>query len=335
MYVSCYIYNKYKNDNVDIFVAIRNKDKEYFLNTYQNLNPVILKDLPFPIWEQLLLPRSFKSGGYDVLHCPYNTFPILYGQIYNRLIVTIHDLIFFKKLGDSLYQITGNMYRRFVLHFIRDNVRVITVSNASKKELMNILRRRSNVIMESNELIKKQRDSIKDLKHYDKKYLFHIGGINETKNTDRVIKAFLNAKLDDYYLVISGLPKCNIYSKQYDNNSIIYTGWVSDEKMAEYYMNADAIIFPSLREGFGLPIQEGLTFNKPVLTSKLEPMTEVAGEAAIFVDPFSIDSITKGIKEILLENVRCDLYKNINKQLKKFDGRYICEKYMTVYESVK
>ena len=120
--------------------------------------------------------------------------------------------------------------------------------------------------------------------------------------------------------------------KQFNVQIESYTN-LSNEEILEKYQQADIISFPSTFEGFGMPIIEGQMIGKVILTSKIEPMTSVAGEAAHFVDPLDINSIKEGFLKITHdENYRNDLIKKGFSNKERFSPDSIAQQYYDLYK---
>ncbi len=135
-------------------------------------------------------------------------------------------------------------------------------------------------------------------------YLLHVGNASKAhKNVARLLQAFANVKIDSRLrCVFTGefSPELNqLVKKCHLENRIVIQQNLSDSVLAEYYRGAEAVVFPSLYEGFGLSILEGMACGVPVITSNVTSMPEIAGDAAILVDPMRVDSITEGIEKIL------------------------------------
>ncbi|MEM1244514.1 MAG: glycosyltransferase family 1 protein, partial [Pseudomonadota bacterium] len=169
-------------------------------------------------------------------------------------------------------------------------------------------------------------------------YVLFVGTLEPRKNIDKLLQAFSllpTALRKHFQLVITGangwgniiLNKLIIKYGLQDN--IFSTGYISDEQLISLYQNAYCLALPSLYEGFGLPILEAHSFGIPVLTSNLASMPEVAGDAAIYVDPKNVKSISNGLKT-LLEN--SELRENLAQKAKKNSTKYSWEKtaYMTL-----
>jgi glycosyltransferase involved in cell wall biosynthesis len=127
-------------------------------------------------------------------------------------------------------------------------------------------------------------------------YLLAVG-VNPRKNTERIIKAFekVRSGKNDLKLVFIGHSHGSVPNLR----NIIFTGHVFTEELSAFYSGAEALIYPSIYEGFGLPVLEAYVCGIPVVTSNISSLTEVAGKAAIMVDPFNVDSMADGINKAL------------------------------------
>ncbi|WP_321480237.1 glycosyltransferase family 1 protein [uncultured Bacteroides sp.] len=162
--------------------------------------------------------------------------------------------------------------------------------------------------------------------------ILHIG-TRSNKNLFRVIEAIKGIEcslsiigdLDEKY--VASLKKYHI---KYKNKSDI-----SNDEMLEEYINCDIVSFPSTYEGFGLPIIEGQAVGRVVLTSHIEPMLEIANNAAYFVDPYNVESIRDGFLNIINnEALRCDLINKGIINVKRFSLSNISNQYSVLYQKI-
>jgi glycosyltransferase involved in cell wall biosynthesis len=110
---------------------------------------------------------------------------------------------------------------------------------------------------------------------------------------------------------------------------------LSTEELIKEYQNSDALVFASTYEGFGLPIVEAQSIGLPVLTSKIQPMTDVAGEGALFVDPYSEFEIRSGLEQLLSSPDLCRrLVEQGRNNVKRFDVRIVADQYAKIYADV-
>lgn len=162
--------------------------------------------------------------------------------------------------------------------------------------------------------------------------ILHVG-TRSNKNLERVIQA------------LNGIPCClsivGVLSEKQKELLIVnnidakVSSNLSDEEMIKEYQSADIISFPSLFEGFGLPVIEGQVVGRPVLTSILEPMRTVAGPNSILVDPESVDSIRNGFLTIINDKEKRDLCVESGLvNAKKFTTNFVVDEYCKIYNKM-
>jgi glycosyltransferase involved in cell wall biosynthesis len=245
---------------------------------------------------------------FDLFHSTSNQYPLFL----KKGIATVHDITF-KKYLDSKWW-TFNLAKRYLHYVIRNalssSVAVIVVSEATKKELSlyyktSAINDKIRVIYEGWEhLLPYKTDPQISTNGYNPgHYLFYIGSSRLHKNLRRLINAFVIAsnqlavdiKLsgDKQHLNTADQEIVNKLNKNGDR--IVFTGFLSDSELAFYLKNADGFIFPSLNEGFGLPVLESFFYNKPLLCSNTSSLPEIAGDAALYFDPENIEDMARTI----------------------------------------
>lgn len=163
--------------------------------------------------------------------------------------------------------------------------------------------------------------------------ILHIGTRNN-KNLERVIESLegIHCKL----LIIGKLSNEQSMLLQKYKINFENRFHISDEEIVSAYKNADIVSFPSLFEGFGMPIIEGQTIGRPVVTSQIEPMCSVAGDGAVLVDPESIVSIRSGFLKLIADN---DYYESVIKlgrmNSMKYNIKSIANNYLDLYKHIK
>lgn len=266
-----------------------------------------VKSYSFPIWEQFVLPFYIKKFKVDLVHFPYNTYSVFSILMSVKKIITIHDLIFLTSHGGTIYQRIGNMYRSVLIKLLRPfikKVSVITDSQFSKEQIDLTLGCDSKVVYISiGDVEKKSFDTLTRFGLDESSYFIHIGGVSPHKNTQRVIDAFLEANIANKKLVIIGVPLISELARSNINEDIIYPGWLSNEDVRGLISKSICMIFPSLAEGYGMPIVESLVQNKPVITSTLAPLNELVINSlnegsCLLIDPVSIHEIKNAIIEL-------------------------------------
>lgn len=348
----------------DYFVFVKPDQDTAAISKTSNFTIVEIPGGPYPIWEQLKLPKIAKAYNCDILHCTSNTAPFANGI---PLVTTLHDIIYMEGSlltlllnKASVYQKWGNLYRRLVVgNVVKNSKRLITVSNFEKENITKFFKLRSTKKLQSihngvsdhfkSSLGRAKLNDIKIKYGLPNNYLLHIANKDPRKNTKKVLKAF--HKFSDktgaeYQLVMLGY-NINDLSNALDEikaleliNRIVLLDYVCDEDLPAIYSLSQLFLFPSLREGFGIPIIEAMACGVPVITSNTSSMPEIAGEAAFIVDPTSTDEILYGIIKITSdEPFKNELIHKGLKRSKQFSWNkmavQVLELYKQLYKEIK
>lgn len=279
-------------------------------------------------WNKLhLFPIEKLLGSIDVFHSsdwaqpPSAAFKI----------TTIHDLVPIKYPKLSSSKIVSVHKSRF--RWVKKEVdRVIVPSETTKTDLikLGVEKRKIVVISEAPDPIfarskKAAVDELKKRFRIPGKYLLAIG-VAPRKNLERIIEAYEKVKQGGLKLVIVGQSEMQTHQKR----GVIMTGHVAKEDMPVLYSGAEALVYPSLYEGFGLPILEAFVCRLPVVTSNFGSMAEVAGKAAVLVDPYSATAIADGIVKAIRDKSK--LIKKGMVRVKKYLWKKAAEMTLDVYK---
>lgn len=251
------------------------------------------------LWNRLhTYPVENLIGKVDVFHSSDWTQP----PTRALKITTIHDLVPLRFPEISHPKIVSN--HRLRLDWVRKEVEtIIAVSSFTKGEIVDLLKidpDRIEVIPEAPDpglkpAGDKQIENLKKRFNISGSYLLVVGA-DPRKNIPAIVAAFAKIKHDlPVKLVIVG----RLWEKIPEDPDIISLGHVSREDLASLYSGAKALVYTSLYEGFGLPILEAMSLGCPVVTSNISSMPEVAGEAAVLVDPTNPQAIADGIRKLL------------------------------------
>ena len=242
-------------------------------------------------------------------------------------IITIHDI-----------NLPGAGLKRKILMwlFVQLPVKrakyITCITEATKRELLDECPKASDKVLVIYNPISPELKYSKKEFDAEKPRILHIG-TRANKNLERVIEALNGVKC---CLVIVG-QLSNTQKSLLKANHINYINKfrLTDQEILSEYVSCDIVSFPSLYEGFGMPIIEGQAIGRPVLTSHLAPMTEISGDAVLYVDPKSVNSIRQGFLEIIRnESLRKDIVANGLNNVKRFDAGVIAEKYMALYNII-
>ncbi|MEY4573013.1 MAG: hypothetical protein RLZ10_2283 [Bacteroidota bacterium] len=252
--------------------------------------------LPFPssniffIFFNLCYLLRFRNGIFHITgHVHYAVLALPSAST----ILTVHDLVFLQT-----YQ--GLRRRAMKWLFLDLPVRkakwITTVSNKSKEEIIKFTNcDPSKIIVIANPLAENCSMNLNALFPEEPRLLFI--GTKPNKNLENVIPALFGFNI--HLRIIGELThKQHLLLKKFEIN-YSYTFHLTNEELSYEYQSADIVLFPSLYEGFGLPVIEGFCAGKPVITSDLSPMKDIAQDAAFLVDPHSISSIRDGVKEVI------------------------------------
>jgi glycosyltransferase involved in cell wall biosynthesis len=251
------------------------------------------------LWEQIDLPWNAQAG---LLFSPANIGPYLHPN----QVVTIHDASVFA--FPRAYSLAFRMkYRLIYPRMAKVARKIITVSQFSRKELVRYCRfpeERIEVIAHGCEHLSRlvADESILDRCGIRKRsYLLGVGSWSLHKNFDALIKAFQLLGRDDLSLVLVGGEFKHIFrssEKEIPANTI-YLRNVRDNELQALYQNAVSLVFPSIYEGFGLPVLEAMSAGCPVICSHASSLPEVGGEAALYFDPHNVQELSDRMRSLL------------------------------------
>ena len=341
-------------DHEDQFIlfAKDDEDKNCF-SPAPNFRAEILPSKPYPVWEQSSLPKYARKANISLLHCTANTAPLFWKK---PLVVTIHDVIYMgsPEFSGSAYQNFGNLYRRFIVPRVaKKAVRIITVSAYAKKLIagrLNIPATKIDVVYNGVNPQFRQLDNMAKLDAFRKKqqlpekYLLHFGNTAPRKNTKGILKAYLaytSAVAEPLPLVISGCPAELINNIVKEINApalmqhIVIPGYLATEDLPCLYNLAAIFLFASLDEGFGMPLVEAMACGTPVITSNISCLPEIAGDAALLVDPYQPAEIARAISSLLEDKA---LYRSKQElgliNATRFSWKNAAEKTLSIYKAI-
>lgn len=281
-------------------------------------------------------PRKLLS--YDLIHCPTVIAPLFVLRKKTKIVMTIHDLV--PALFPELSNLKKAIYYKYILKYIIPHVEHFIVPSKSVQsdfvEFYNIKPEIVSVIHEG--VSEKYRFG--SMQKQD--YILVVSTVEPRKNFKRIIEAYsylktkyhISEKLfivgkrgwscDDIYMVPKSLEKC-----------IVFKGYVPETELIELYKNAKLLIYPSLHEGFGLPVVEAMACGCPVVTSNLSSLPEVAGDAAIFVDPYDVNDIAHAMHRLLDdERLASSFVKKGLERAKQFTWANCARETLRIYETV-
>lgn len=285
-----------------------------------------VKRILYILWINFIFPISTMFKNADIIIFT-NTLTPFYKIPNKKYYPVLHDLWAYK--SPETVTFIQSLYTRIVIASIKNTYeKIITVSETIKQEIVdffNCSEEDVNVVYnyfsfgEKPVLDYSKEEQLKILSKYNiesKKYILSVATLNKRKNIPMLIDAY--SQLDsDIKLVLVG--KASSESFNCNNQNIIFTGYLSDDELKVLYKHAFLYVFPSVYEGFGIPIIDAQAFGVPVLCSNIPVFKEIAGKGAEFCE-LNILDIVKKIKTLLEDNYKENLliqngYNNIQKFL--------------------
>ncbi len=255
------------------------------------------------VWPNLILPDRAGRDGFDLIHATthYGTFvPCRYKNV-----ITVTDVS--PLLHPETHGRLQGMYHRHIFpQVLKRADAVVTISASSKKDIVSccgIGEDKVHVIhlgVEARFVPGVGGDS-EVARRLPDRYILNIGTLEARKNLPRLLEAFAVARKKglDRKLLIGGAAGWRlsnlaaVVEKHRLEEDVVFLGYVKDEELPILYGRAEFFVYPSLYEGFGLPILEAMACGTPVITSDCSSMPEVAGEAAMLVDPYDVTALAE------------------------------------------
>ena len=356
--IGWYIYNlvknlKENNNNEytgEVFNFMSRKNLEDFSKI--NLNIKQNKVIPYPIYDKIKRKLPIKYNRLigtksDIYHFFNFTIP---KNIDGKVILTIYDTVFITAKETIDFKRPIDDY----INSAKQADKIITVSESAKRDIIKNLGIEANKIdviypgidleMYNKNYTDEEKKKVKKKYFLPENYLLFLGTIEPRKNLVNVLKAFAKFKEKDkkMKLVVSGksgwksenIPE--LIESLGIKDDIIFTGYVDESDKVLIYKLAKIFLFPSIYEGFGMPILEAMAAGIPVITSNCSSMPEVVGESGILINPNSYDEICNAIEDITNED-RKSLQKRITlgiERSKKFTWDESSKKLELLYEKV-
>jgi glycosyltransferase involved in cell wall biosynthesis len=300
-------------------------------------------------WEQLKLPTLLHEKRIDVFHSPANVLP-------ERLpcscagVVTLHDMAFLR-YPHVLTRSKRVYHRTFTMHSLRRATMIIADSNSTKQDAIELAGIPANHIRTvypciderfSNVILDEEIQSFRQEYGLTMGYLLYLGTLEPRKNITTLIEAY--AQLRKIYgreekLVLAGGKGWlfdSIFQRVQElglESEVLFPGFVSDAEQLLWYHSASVFVYPSLYEGFGMPVTEALACGVPVVTSNVSSLPEAGITLALTVDPHDPEAMARAILKALTDetlNIQCRTQAAMVRQ--QFSARRMAEQIIAVYE---
>ena len=298
------------------------------------------EQLSFFIWKQITLPLKAFYNQCDIVFC--SDYFVPYVHLGFKTIVVFYDA-FVWEYPEHYNKYWLWLFNKMAVGAAKRSSYIITLTNYTQKKIVQY----SGIDQEKivpiylgpktktaiNNSAQLAEDVIKWEWLFDKPYLLHVGTLEKRKNIEVLVNAFeqlIQQGDQESYLVFVGQPSnketLNENSVFYKINHspalskrIIFTGFLSDQGVATFYKHTSLYVFPSINEGFGIPVLEAFAHHVPVAIANNTCLPEVAGDAAIAFDPYDSTDLLNVIKNVLEQPaLRHELIEKGNERLKMF-----------------
>ncbi len=297
------------------------------------------------IWTNISLVRGLKKSVFDVFHSPGYTIPL---WLPRPSVVTIHDISYAAHPEWYPYR-SGTLRKAWYRLSARSADCILTVSEFSRREIMRVYgipqekisviplgvdRRKYRMVSQPQPL-----ENLKRKYGLGGNFLLFVGDIHRRRNIERIVEAFhvvRKRKPDGLELVLIGRTLEPVASSQTDspqNQYVRILGYVPEEDLALFYSLARGFVFPSFYEGFGLGVLEAMACGCPVIVGRGTACEEVAGEAAVLVDPADVQSIADAMAGILENHDMASRHSEAGVQrAEQFPWRRTAEQTLFIYQ---
>ncbi len=327
----------------------------------QEIQPSRPLDKLFPAaWRSAWVKNDLRKLSIDLYHGLSHEIPRGIGKKGIRTVVTIHDLIF-ERFPEQYKAIDVRIYRHKFRYACEHADRIIAISEQTKRDIVEFYQipaRKIRVCYQScnpaffEEISEEEKHRIKELYQLPEKFFLYVGSIIERKNLLRVVEALYQIrKQTDIPLVVIGTGgkyeravRAKVQALGL-SSSVIFLSHLPQAKNDSRFKNAadfpaiyqlaSAMIYPSLFEGFGIPVLEALASSLPVITSNLSSLPEAAGSGSLLVDPHSSDAIAAAMNQVLRDPDKVADMKAVGrKHAALFTPEATARKVMDLYESI-
>lgn len=334
------IIDKVSNSNVNLLGNYQElKQFDWIINKHVK---VMNCDKPvFSIVGQFEIIKKIPKGT-SLFWSPNFVIPIFYK---GKLLVTVHDVFHLAMpnyLNKTIYISARVLYN--ILRYRAE--KIICVSRFTAKELTRLTKIPEEKIVVIYNGVDNSCFNIQPKKNpHNKPYLLYVGNVKPHKNLFALLKAFSMLKdRIDHDLVIAGkregflTPENNLENaiNSYDlHKRVHFSGYIEDDLLKQYYAFADALVFPSLYEGFGLPPLEAMACGCPAVVSNAASLPEVCGDAALYFNPYKPEDIADKIFLLLNnDNLRVDLAKKGKEHARQFNWERTAQETFRVIEGL-
>ncbi len=293
-----------------------------------------------------ILSLSLKSDPVEIFHC---TNPVNFPKIpLENAVVTIHDLAYLRR---NKWVSDGSIrfYEENIERILRSSMAIIADSQSTKDDILDnfsVSEEKVKVVPLAASEVFRPLEPDRSLIHNKglfKDYVLYVGDLQPRKNLRHLLEAYAMLPLrlkDNFDITFVGNPRneesLNELKSSVDDlgieKNVKLLGYVDLQSLVNIYNGASLFVYPSLLEGFGIPVLEALSCGLPTITSNVSSMPEVVGDAAILIDPYSVEEIAQAMESLLYnESLKEEYTKRALKRAKLFSWEKTARETLNVY----
>lgn len=286
------------------------------------------------LWRSRYICSAIEKAHLDIYHGLSNELPFGIHRLNVKTIVTIHDLINLR-YPEHYAWFDLFIYKQKLNYAVKHADHIVTPSEQTKQDIVDLLgHKRNNITVIPLSLVAKSEAN--DVFQHHKPYILCVSSFTKRKNLEKLAKAFDRVADNKVDLIIAGKhgdTYNTIYTQTVDNENITLKINVSNEELSSLYRGSLFCIYPSIFEGFGIPILEAFQYGKTIATSNISSMPEVGGNAALYFDPNSEIEISQAIKTLLSKESRDTYTDRIKTQMQLFQSDVLTHSYYQLYQA--
>lgn len=339
---------QYPEQDFTLFSPKAPQNKPDFLTGKNDSIKIAPKGIPGSLWRSQLIKKSLQEEGIDLYHGLSNELPFSLKGTGIKSVVTIHDLIFLRY--PSFYPlIDRKIYKFKTKKACQQADQIIAISEQTKRDLNHFIGvplQKIKVIYQSclpvfrQPISKSQLDRIKNKYRLPDQFLLTVGTIESRKNIELIVKSL---KLLPKEIICFSIGRSTPYQKELESylrehqikDRMRFLGQIDNETLAAFYRLATLLVYPSLFEGFGLPIIEALEAGLPVIAAKGSCLEEAGGPDSSYIDPHNTEELAKCIQKLWLnESQRSLMTRKGQEYVQRFKPESIAKEMMNCYLEV-
>jgi len=293
-------------------------------------------------WNYLSLPtmESLVGCSLDVVH---SSTPLVIPARRARRVTTVYDLYFYKNPAGAVREMQSTFPRKVKEHSLRSDA-IIAISDYTKRQLIELLDIPSSRIYTIKlgidpfflecASVEEKRDVLSRFR-IPGPYLLFVGTQEPRKNLAVLTEAFRNLREKNIHLVLAGPQGWNVSPEELSGQRVLKTGYVSRRDLRALYQQALAVVFPSIDEGFGLPVLEGMASGVPVIASRIPAFQEVCNDSCAYFDPTNAEELTRRIEQVIEQSdLRQSMIAKGTLRVKNFSWKETAQKTLDLYLSL-